>query len=59
MHILGYLDPGSGSLIASAIAAGFAGFVVLLKVGARRVTGVFSRKRRRAAAETRAAEEAI
>ena len=31
--MLGYLDPGSGSLIASAAAAGFAGAAVAAKVG--------------------------
>ena len=49
MHILGYLDPGSGSMIASAIAAGFAGVVVVFKVGARRVASLFMPSKRRAA----------
>ena len=57
MRILSYLDPGSGSMIASAIAAGFAGFVVVFKVGARRVTGVFSRKSRGATAEAHPADD--
>jgi len=49
MHILAYLDPGSGSMIASAIAAGFAGMVVVFRMGARRVAGLFMPSRRRAA----------
>jgi hypothetical protein len=53
---MGYLDAGSGSMIASAIAAGGAGIAVLVKVGFRRFTGLFSPKRRREAAEARAAE---
>jgi hypothetical protein len=57
MRILSYLDPGSGSMIASAIAAGFAGIVIVFKVGARRVTGTFSRKRRRAAVEGHPADD--
>jgi hypothetical protein len=50
---LAYLDAGSGSLIASAIVAGFAGIAVVFKTGFRRVTLLFSPKRRR---EARAAE---
>ncbi len=42
--MLGYLDPGSGSIIASAAAAGFAGAAVAAKMGWHRVTG----RRRRA-----------
>jgi hypothetical protein len=57
VRLIGYLDAGSGSMIASAIAAGGAGIAVLFKVGFRRVTGVFSPKRRRAAAAERAAAE--
>ena len=51
MHGVGYLDPGSTSMIASGIAAAFAGIVLFFKMGARRVLGMFSPKRRRAAAK--------
>jgi hypothetical protein len=37
--MLGYLDAGSGSIIASAAAAGFAGAAVAAKMGWQRVTG--------------------
>jgi hypothetical protein len=47
--MLAYLDANSGSLIASAIAAGFAGIAVVFKMGWSRTIGVFSPKRRRAA----------
>jgi hypothetical protein len=56
MGIAGYLDPGSGSMIASVVAAGFAGIVVVFKTGGRRVLGLFSPKRRRQAAESRATQ---
>jgi hypothetical protein len=48
MRILAYLDAGSGSVIASAIAAGFAGIAVVVKMGWRRTMGALSPKRRRA-----------
>lgn len=57
MGVVAYLDAGSGSMIASAIAAGFAGIAVVVKVGFRRTVGALSPKRRRAAAEARAAEK--
>jgi hypothetical protein len=41
--MLGYLDPGSGSIIASAAAAGFAGAAVAAKMGWSRVTGKLKR----------------
>ena len=41
---LAYLDANSGSLIASAAAAGFAGAAVAAKLGWQRVSGKFSRK---------------
>jgi hypothetical protein len=41
---LAYLDIGSGSQIAMAIVAGFAGVMVVLKVWWRRVLGLFRRK---------------
>jgi hypothetical protein len=52
MRIAGYLDPGSGSMIASMVAAGFAGIVVVFKTGGRRMLGLFSPKRRRQATES-------
>jgi hypothetical protein len=42
---LAYLDPGSGSQLAMAIVAGFAGAMVAIKVWWRRITGVFRRQR--------------
>ena len=47
--MLAYLDANSGSLIASAIAAGFAGIAVVFKLGWSRTIGFLSPKRRRAA----------
>ena len=41
--MLGYLDAGSGSIIASAAAAGFAGGAVAIKMGWRRMTGKLKR----------------
>jgi hypothetical protein len=41
--MLGYLDAGSGSMIATAAAAGFAGAAVAAKMGWQRVTGKFKR----------------
>lgn len=57
MRVVGYLDAGSGSMIASAIAAGAAGFIMVFKVGFGKVFGFMSPKRRKAAAEARAAVE--
>jgi hypothetical protein len=56
LRVLAYLDANSGSLIASAIAAGFAGVAVVFKMGRARVAQVFSPKKRREAAAERAAE---
>jgi hypothetical protein len=56
--MLAYLDANSGSLIASAIAAGFAGIAVVFKLGWGKTIGFFSPKARRAAKEARAAEAA-
>jgi hypothetical protein len=56
MHSLGYLDPGSGSMIASVIAAGFAGIIVMFKSTGRRALSVFSPKRRKAMNEARATQ---
>jgi hypothetical protein len=51
--MLSYLDPGTGSMILAALAGGFAGFVVLMKMYWHRVLGVFSKKHR---AEAEAAQ---
>lgn len=56
--MIAYLDANSGSLIASAIAAGFAGIAVVFKMGWSRTIGYFSPKKRRAAKEALAAEKA-
>ena len=53
--MLAYLDAASGSMIAAALASGFAGIGVLFKMYGNRVLGVFSPKRRAAADATRAA----
>jgi hypothetical protein len=42
---LAYLDPGSGSQLAMAIVAGFAGVMVAVKVWWRRVLNKFRRQR--------------
>jgi hypothetical protein len=54
MGIVAYLDANSGSLIASAIAAGFAGIAVVFRMGWRRTLGVFSPKARAEAKAARA-----
>jgi hypothetical protein len=54
MAVLSYLDAGSGSLIISALVAGFAGVAVFFRMGWRRFTGLFSSRRR---AEARAASQ--
>jgi hypothetical protein len=41
---LGYLDVGSTSMIASAIAGGFAAFVTFFKVTGRKLFGGFRKK---------------
>jgi hypothetical protein len=41
---LAYLDPGSGSQLAMAIVAGFAGTMVVIKLWWRRVLGKFRRQ---------------
>lgn len=55
MRSLAYLDPGSGSMIVSAVAAGIAGVAVVFKMGWRRFAMLFSARKR---AEHRAAKEA-
>jgi len=49
-----YLDPGTGSMIAAAVAGGAAGIFVFLKVYYHRFLGVFSKKHRFQADEARA-----
>jgi hypothetical protein len=56
--MLGYLDPGSGSIIASAAAAGFAGAAVAAKMGWQRVSGKFKRGQAEEQQETPEAAEA-
>lgn len=41
-----YLDAGTGSLIVSVVVAGAAGLGVFMRMGWRRIVGVFSPKRR-------------
>jgi hypothetical protein len=49
---LAYLDAGSGSQLAMAVVAGFAGTMVAVKMWWRRVAGVLGRLRRRKPTET-------
>lgn len=53
--MVGYLDSSSVSMVASAIVAGFAGVVLVFKMGFRRIAALFSPKRR---AELRAEKAA-
>jgi hypothetical protein len=55
--MLGYLDAGSGSIIASAAAAGFAGAAVAAKMGWQRVSGKFKRGQAEEQQETPEAAE--
>lgn len=52
--MLSYLDAGTGSMIAAAIAGGAAGIGVLLRMYGNRILGVFSKKRRQRAEEAQA-----
>jgi hypothetical protein len=52
--VLGYLDAGSGSMLVSGIAAAAAGIAVAVKMGAGRMLGVVSPKRRKAMKEAKA-----
>lgn len=45
-RMLSYLDPGTGTMIAAALAGGVSGFGVLLKMYGHRIAGVFSKKHR-------------
>jgi hypothetical protein len=42
--VVGYLDPGSGSMILQALAGGLAGIAVVGKVYWRRIKRVFARR---------------
>jgi hypothetical protein len=53
---LAYLDPGSGSLIVSAVVGGTAAAGVAVKAARAKFTGAFSRKRK-AGPEAEATEE--
>lgn len=52
--MLSYLDPGTGSMIAAALAGGVAGVSVFCKMYLHRFLGVFSKKHRAEAEATRA-----
>ncbi|MCZ7536511.1 MAG: hypothetical protein M5T61_11805 [Acidimicrobiia bacterium] len=54
MRSTAYLDSGAVNLITSAIVAGFAGIIVVFKMGIGRIIGIFSPRRR---AALRAAQE--
>ncbi len=49
-----YLDAGTGSMIAAALAGGVAGIGVLFRMYGNRFLGIFSKKRREAAERERA-----
>lgn len=52
--LLSYIDSNSGSLIAQAAVAGFAGAAVVVKVGWHRATGRFRRNRGHEGSEAQA-----
>jgi hypothetical protein len=52
--MLSYLDPGTGSMIAAALAGGVAGLVVFFKLYWYRFLGLFSKKHRAKAEEAQA-----
>ncbi|QSB17588.1 hypothetical protein JQS43_20570 [Natronosporangium hydrolyticum] len=54
---LAYLDPGSGSMLAAAVVAGFAGAMVAVKMWWRRLTGKFRRQQPEQVAGEQAAAE--
>ena len=58
VRLVAYLDANSGSMIAGAIAAGFAGIAVVFKVGWRRFVAFFSPKARAEAKAAAAAKTA-
>lgn len=41
---LAYLDPGSGSMLAAAVVAGFSGAMVAVRMWGRRLVGKFRRQ---------------
>ncbi|HLU43352.1 MAG TPA: hypothetical protein VKZ55_13180 [Microthrixaceae bacterium] len=49
-----YLDAGTGSMIAAALAGGIAGIGVLFRMYGNRFLGIFSKKRRELAERERA-----
>jgi hypothetical protein len=56
VHNVAYLDSGSVSMVVSAIVAGFAGLVVVIKMGFRRFLSLFSPKQRAALRAEKAAQ---
>jgi hypothetical protein len=52
--MVSYLDPGTGGMIAAALAGGVAGFMVLVKMYWHRFLGIFSKKHRAQAEDARA-----
>jgi hypothetical protein len=54
MAVIAYLDAGSGSMLLAAIAGGLAGITVLVRLYWNRFLGMFSKKRRAAAAAAQA-----
>jgi len=54
MAVVAYLDAGSGSMLLAAIAGGLAGVTVLIRLYWNRFLGLFSKKRRDAAAAAQA-----
>ncbi len=55
MRIIGYLDAGTGSLIASVVVGGAASLAVFIKMFGLRIAAVFSPKKRERLAAIRAA----
>ena len=51
--MLAYLDAGTGSMIAAALAGGLAGIGVLLRMYGNRFLGIFSKERRAKAEEAK------
>jgi hypothetical protein len=51
--MLSYLDPGTGSMIAAAVAGGAAGIAVFFRMYWHRFLGTFSKKHRAKAEEAR------
>jgi hypothetical protein len=44
MRVIAYLDPGTGSIIVSAVVAGFAGIGVMFRSMGRKISSPFRRK---------------